>query len=204
VYAVYLRKVGKWKEESLFSILIFMGIVVRICYFLYTTGFELRQHDVMAHMDYVNHLIKHWSLPPSGEYQMFHPPIHHTITAIIISMGKFFGFNEFLTWRFIQIGMVFFSSLTLIFFYKIMKHLGCGNTAKVVGVSIFAFHPANIYMSIFVNNDNTLLFFYILSFYFFRSIKTADLPILNSNQPKKLQDVKCNNQEHGLKPATEI
>jgi len=97
-YALYLRKTGKWRGESLIHILIFLGIVIRLCYFLYTPELELRQHDVPAHMDYVHLLIEHGSLPPTGEYQMFHPPIHHTITAGIMTIAKWFRFYDFITW----------------------------------------------------------------------------------------------------------
>ena len=117
-------------------------------------------------MDYIKYIAGNWSLPPSGEYQLYHPPIHHTIAAIFYALGNSFGLDESFRWRLVQIGMVLLSSLALIFFYKTLKLLNLGNVAKTVGVATFAFYPTNIYFAAFLNNDNTLLFFFVVSFYF--------------------------------------
>lgn len=167
ICVLFLWKIGKWKSDIFFIILIILGIAVRLCYFLYT-GYGVRQHDINGtggHFNYIQYIAEHWSLPPFGSYQLYHPPIHHSIAAVLFTSGKWFGLDESLSWRFVQMGMVFLSSLALIFFYKILKELKCGNTAKAIGVAAFAFHPAVIYPSAFVNNDNTLLFFYVVSFY---------------------------------------
>ncbi len=167
-WALFLRKTGKLRGDTFIFVLIILGIGLRICYFLYT-GYGVRQHDVNGeggHFEYIKYIAEHCSLPPSGSYQLYHPPIHHIISAAFFALGKLFGLDESMSWRLIQIVMVFFSSLSLIFFYKILKLINCGNTAKTIGVAAFAFHPANIYLSAFLNNDNTLLFFYVMSFYF--------------------------------------
>lgn len=166
--ALLLWKIRKWRSENFFIILIILGIALRICYFLYT-GYGVRQHDlndVGGHVWYIQYIAQHWSLPPLGSYQLYHPPIHHIISAVLFALGKPLGFDESFSWRLMQMGMVFLSSLALIFFYKILKLLNCGNTAKTIGVATFAFHPAMIYPAAFLNNDNTLLFLYVMSFYF--------------------------------------
>jgi hypothetical protein len=166
--ALLLWKTGKWRSEIFFIILIILGIALRICYFLYT-GYGVRQHDlndVGGHVWYIQYIAQHWSLPPLGSYQLYHPPIHHIISAVLFVLGRLCGLDESFSWRLIQMGMVLLSSLALIFFYKILKQLNCGNTAKAIGVAAFAFHPAIIYPAAFLNNDHTLLFFYVMSFYF--------------------------------------
>ena len=168
MYGLISRKNGQWKKENLIVIIIILGIALRLCYFLYTS-YDIRQHDVLGgwgHADYIKYIAAYWSLPPSGDYQLYHPPVHHLIAAAGYSLGKWMGLDEPLSWRMAQLIMVFLSSLTLIFFYKILKLLNCGSTAKTLGTAIFAFHPSNVYFGAFINNDNTLLFFYVLTFYF--------------------------------------
>jgi hypothetical protein len=169
-----LWKAEKWRSETFFIILIILGIGLRICYFLYT-GYGVRQHDlndVGGHFEYIRYIAEHWSLPPLGSYQLYHPPIHHIISAVFFVLGRWCGLDESLSWRLVQLVMVLLSSLALIFFYKLLKLIKCGNTAKAIGTAAFAFHPGLIYLAAFLNNDNTLLFFYVSSFYFlFRWLK---------------------------------
>lgn len=168
ICAVLLWKTKKINSNAMAILLIVLGIALRICYFLYT-GPETRQHDVLGewgHFDYIRYIANHWSLSASGVYQLYHPPIHYFISGAIFFLGKLFGLTEPLLWRLVQLGMVFLSSLALIYFYKTLKQLNCGGTATTIGVAIFAFHPTNIFLAGFLNNDNTMMFFIVLSFYF--------------------------------------
>lgn len=168
-YAIYLFVNKQLKMSTVTIMVIILGITLRVCYMLYT-NYDTRQHDVIGssfgHLEYIRYLAKNWSLPDVGYCQAYHPPLHHLICAVIYSIGKSVGMSEFFSLRLVEMGMVFLSSLTLIYFYKILKELKCPGTVILSGVSIFAFHPTNIYFSVFLNNDGTMLFFYVLTLYF--------------------------------------
>lgn len=145
------------------------SICLRICYTLFTDA-GTRTYDVYrdkwGHLDYIKHLAQHFTLPPVNECQAYHPPVHHIIAALALDLSKLFAQKEFYRLKFIQFVMVVISSLTLLILYKLLKELNCSNVVILTGISFFAFHPTSIYFSSRINNDNTLLFFYTLAFFF--------------------------------------
>jgi len=168
ICGLYLFNTGRLDWTKIAVIIIIIGIMLRLCYMFYT-GPYIRQHDIQGnwgHIGYMLHIADQFSLPPVGEYQAYHPPVHHIIAAAAIKIGIFFGFDEFYQLRLVQLVMVLLSSISLVYFQKILKLVTANKVITTAALAVFAFHPANIYPSAFLNNDNTLLFFYILAFYY--------------------------------------
>lgn len=167
-FAAYMASKGKLKPDSLPAFVIVLGVFLRVVYTVYTP-FTLRQHDVIGssfnHIDYIKHIANTLSLPSVDYCQAYHPPLHHALSSIFYSMGKAFGLSEFNSLRLVQLFMVFLSCMTLILVYKIFKLVNSSNTVILAGISIFAFFPYNIYFASFLNNDNTMYFFYTISLY---------------------------------------
>lgn len=167
-FAAYLASKGKLKPDTLPAFVIVLGVFLRVVYTVYTP-FTLRQHDVIGssfnHIDYIKRMADTMSLPNVDYCQAYHPPVHHALSSIFYSFGKVFGLSEFNSLRLVQLFMVFLSCMTLILVYKIFKQIKLSNSVILTGVSIFAFFPYNIYFASFLNNDNTMYFFYTLSFY---------------------------------------
>jgi 4-amino-4-deoxy-L-arabinose transferase-like glycosyltransferase len=168
VFAAYLSSKGRFKPDTLPGFVIVIGVLMRVIYTVYTP-FTFRQHDVIgssfSHLDYIKHLANTLSLPQVDYCQAYHPPVHHALSSVFYSLGKAFGFSEFDSFRLVQLFMVFLSCMTLILVYKIFKKIKLSNTVILAGISIFAFYPYNIFFASFLNNDNTMYFFYTLSFY---------------------------------------
>lgn len=169
IFLIFSSLAKKLSTPLVLRALMLPGICLRICYTLFTDA-GTRTYDVYrdtwGHLDYIKYIAKNFSLPPVNECQTYHPPVHHIISALVLDVSKLFTQKEFFQLKAIQLTMVLFSSLTLVFFYKILKELKCSDTAILAGVALFAFHPTNIYFSSRINNDNVLLFFYTLAFYF--------------------------------------
>lgn len=146
-----------------------LGILIRLCYTLFTSA-GTRTYDVYrdqwGHLDYIKYIAQNISLPPVNDCQAYHPPVHHIIAAFSFNQSRHFTLNENVRLKVIQLVMVLLSSLTLYLFYKMLKELKCSNVTILTATALFAFHPVNIYFSSRINNDNTLLFFYTLAFYF--------------------------------------
>lgn len=159
----------KLDTELALRSIILTGIFLRICY-TFVTDIGERTYDVYrdkwGHLDYIKYIAQNFALPPVNECQTYHPPVHHIIAAFALDIGKAFTQRELFEYKLIQLVMVLLSSLTLMLFYKILKELNCSSIMILTAVSLFAFHPTNIYFSSRINNDNTLLFFYTLAFYF--------------------------------------
>ena len=168
-YLLYLHKMRKLTARIATFAVIVLGIALRICYMLYT-GAGTRTYDVYreswGHLAYIQHIADHFSLPLVNDCQAYHPPVHHILSAIALTAGRSVSRDLYVQLKFIQALMAILNSLTLVYFYKIMKEMKCSENAILAGVSMFAFHPTNIYFASRINNDNTLMFFYVLSFYF--------------------------------------
>lgn len=168
-YAFYLKATKKLDTDSLAVMIIIAGVLLRVVYTLYTP-FTIRQHDVIGssfnHLDYIRQIADKMSLPDVGYCQAYHPPLHHAISAVFYKLGKAIGLSDFYSFRLVQIEMIFLSSMTLIYFYKILKQFKPKKLVTLAALAVFAFFPYNIYFSSFLNNDNTMYFFYIVTVYY--------------------------------------
>ncbi len=165
---LYLVLKGRLKLNSLPVFVIIVGVFLRVVYTIYTP-ILVRQHDVagsdFSHIDYIKHIANTLSLPNTGVAEGYQPPVHHALSAVFYCVGKVCGLSEFNSLRLVQVFMVFLSCMTLVLVYKIFIMVKLNNTVILAGISIFAFYPYNIYFASFLNNDNTMFFFYTLSLY---------------------------------------
>jgi hypothetical protein len=156
-------------QKALVTAVMVEGMVLRLCYTLFT-GPGTRTYDVYrdewGHIDYIRYIAEHIKLPPVNTCQAYHPPVHHIIAAFAMNTGKAFTFNEFLQLKLIQLVMTLFSCLSLILVFKLLRQLNIDGHAVAAGTAVFAFHPSNIYFASRLNNDNTMLFFYIAGLYY--------------------------------------
>ncbi|HEY9061648.1 MAG TPA: glycosyltransferase family 39 protein [Pseudobacteroides sp.] len=168
-YTVYLKSRKKLDTDSIAVMIIIVGVLLRVVYTLYTP-FTIRQHDVIGssfnHLDYIRQIADKMSLPDVGYCQAYHPPLHHAISAVFYKLGKVIGLNDFYSFRLVQLEMIFLNSMTLIYFYKIIKEFKPKKLVTLAALAVFAFFPYNIYFASFLNNDNTMYFFYIVTVYY--------------------------------------
>ena len=183
--AVLLYRMKALKPENMALLVIVVGIALRLCYFLYTNNHIVRQHDLWgawSHLDYMKHVARTCSLPGVGIYETYHPPLHYILSAIPFGTVMFFGGGEGLAITAVMLLMIFFSSLTLIFIFKIMKQIKLDGKILLVAVAFASFQPNLIYMSVYLNNDSTVFLLYTISIYYllkwFESRKTSHVVLL--------------------------
>lgn len=169
----YLFRYKKLTPGNLIKIVIFIGIALRICYFLYTPYTDPhfdRQHDIWgawSHIEYIKYLADQMTLlPPVGTHEAYHPPVHYILSAIIFKIVRVCNLEEMFAYRAVQVFLVFMSSLILIITNKIFNLLKCDKKVTLFGMAFVCFLPSLIYMSVYLNNDCTVAFFYCISFYY--------------------------------------
>jgi hypothetical protein len=166
--AGYLYKTGQLTLRNITKLVIVLGVMLRLCYFLYTDIYT-RQHDMWggwSHQAYIEWVAAHFTLPPVGTYEAYHPPVHYFLSAIAFDLVKLFNPDTGMAFRGVELLMEFFSLLTLVFYYKIFKLLKVDEKVMLVGVAFACFLPDLIYMSPYINNDPTVLLFYTICFYY--------------------------------------
>ncbi len=166
--AGYLYKTGQLTVRNLAKLVLALGVMLRLAYFLYTDVYT-RQHDLWggwSHTAYIEWMAAHFTLPPVGTYEAYHPPVHYFLSAIVFDTVKLFTKDTTMSFRGVQLLMTFFSMLTLVFYYKIFRILKIDDKVMLVGVALACFLPNLIYMSPALNNDPTVLLFYTICFYY--------------------------------------
>lgn len=163
------------------------GFVMRFGYMLYTS-YSARGHDVgdlngTGHLAYLYTLYKNFSLPASNSGQFYHPPLNYILEAVFAHIYAFVtqSTNIVTILESARLVPCFASCALLIVLYRLFGELGFDNTAKLVAVSLVAFHPTFFILSASINNDMLMIFFftaallYTVRWYHHRSFKNIIL-----------------------------
>lgn len=103
-------------KNKVFILILLGGFLIRVVYFL-VTDFSTREHDVYAHLEYIDYIFKNWSLPPKNSGMVtYHPPLYYISAALIYKAGNLCGVNN----NYILLRVLQFFSLLLS-----MGFLGC-------------------------------------------------------------------------------
>ena len=171
MFIIYvLREQKKFqKEEALLMFIMCVGIIMRVGYTMYTPWF-LRGHDLgdlstdsTGHCAYVLHLFE-GHLPPSNEYQFYHPPFYHFLAACTMHIsgllsGKTDGTELIEAAKLVSC----MASIGVLYQVKEMlkeNHLS-GRAGNVI-MLILACMPNYYLMAGRINNDSLVFFFMVL------------------------------------------
>ena len=146
LFAVYLKRTNRLNDRSLLVLLIGAGFILRLIYISYTNG-GVRQHDVhgfseinKGHGGYILYLVENHKFPEivlNDFSQYYHPPLHHIICAVILSIIKFFGGDyKQLAPDVLQVLTALYSTLFCLFAGMTMRLLGLKE--KALGISLSA------------------------------------------------------------------
>ena len=145
----------KFDLNKIINIVIVIGILLRLVYVCYTDYYE-RQHDVefdVGHIGYIEQIYNNWSLANHNEWQFYHPPLHHFISAVwmkIVSLSFIQGDGLLQS---LKVLPFIYSILILIIAKRILQEFEMKDKHKLLVMLILAFHPAFIYTSAWINND---------------------------------------------------
>ena len=160
--------------------IIVLGAIIRLIYVLNTSVYE-RSHDVGAystltdsivnpgHLGYIEYIAKFNHLPdfdPFAIFSYYHPPLHHILSAIVVKISSFFTDSVDACFENVQLLVLFFSVITLIFSYKILKEVVRKDWQIIPGLLLITFHPSMILMCGYVNNDMLTVVFEIIGIYY--------------------------------------
>lgn len=164
------KKIGEGNRnfEKLCSLILILGIIMRVGYTMYTPWYE-RYHDIgnavledSGHASYILHLYE-GRLPAGNEYQFYHPPLYHILSAITMHITAFFtnrtnGIDVMETAKLVSclaaIG-------TLFQIRKFLKELKIQTDASALIMAIVAFLPNFYFLAGRINNDSLVVFFMI-------------------------------------------
>lgn len=168
-----LKVIMKKISESLkLKGILFAGILLRLYYVLATPVVQSRQYDLgsavpedgifTGHLGYIFYLFTNKGLPdfdPREVYQFFHPPLHHTLEALWMSLVSLFTDNRNMWIEWLQVLPFVYSVLILLITVQICKEFRLQGKTLLVVMAIVTFHPNLIFMAGSINNDGLALLF---------------------------------------------
>lgn len=153
------------------------GFFARLWTALYATTGMGYQHDFgnfdynlenAVHDNYILYLLKNHSLPDfdfRGTGQFYHPPLHHTISAIAIKINQLVFPSRADNYELLMCISLFYSLAILILIYKILKLFGFDGMSLIASMCLASFYPAMIIGAGQINNDPLATLLSVAAFY---------------------------------------
>lgn len=143
-----------------------IGTVLR-CNYLRITAFDERGHDYDGHLQYIEYVKDHWTLPPIHEgKQYYHPPLYYFSAATVLSLAQSMHANPMYA---LQIFSLVLSIIALFICLWIAGILFPGKNQRVQLIlfgSIVTVLPSFIFFAPRLNNDALYQVFAMLTYAF--------------------------------------
>lgn len=115
------------------------------------------------HLDYILQIYETGKLPNKNDVQLYHPPLHHIISALWLKTIDYFQLTAEAKLESLQILTCIYSIIILFIILKILDELEVEIKYKIIALLLCGFHPLFVYISGFINNDILLTLFCFLS-----------------------------------------
>ena len=164
-----LNKKCASRTETLITVIVVAGIVMRVGYMLYTS-FTMRGHDIGpfdddGHFGYMYHIFSTGTLPQTNTYQFYHPPFAHIVQALVVKVFSWFRPGAETTSLFEAAKLVpcFASCAVLWVCRSLCREVKLSGRATAIALAIIAFQPTFFIYSSSVNNDSLMLLFFMIA-----------------------------------------
>ncbi len=144
-------------SSFVFTLIIFcIAVVMRLTY-LFVTTYEERGHDVFGHIDYINYLVDHRSLPDRDDgWQFYQPPLYYAAGALIVAGTEAIGFEREFGFNLVQILSLIVSIVVFVVCIRCANQLY--SSAKyepdtIIFLFFLAAVPSFVYFAARLNND---------------------------------------------------
>lgn len=154
-FTVIVRRTLGPKYRSLNRVLV-AGFLLRFLY-VAVTAYNVRNHDVDAHIEYIEFVSRFWRVPPAAQGWEYHQgPLYYFLTAPLLSLSTLLGHGKEIGYQWIQHVSLLLSCITLtviawcaslLFDYEKEKR------SLLLFVALLAFFPGLTMFASRINND---------------------------------------------------
>lgn len=158
---------GKLTTGKALGYMLFGGMLLRVYYVLFYdiltlqndtgtyTGFGTDGVNI-GHLGYIEYIYKFFKLPDMDPYEVFgyfHPPVHHIIEALWLTVQRLIGVQEALAFENLQVPTLIYSGLCMLVMLHILLECGAKGKRLLLGMLLFCFQPRMMILAGSVNND---------------------------------------------------
>lgn len=156
------KNITKEKRETYFFLAIMLtSMIVRLFFIYYTSVYDM-QHDAgtpnenYGHLGYISYFMNNWKLPDFDvreAFQFWHPPIHHLISAVFLTLIWLIFPGQNGNYEALQILPFIYITLCIWILWKTLKLWDLEEKSLFSPMLLIAFIPTFITLSGSVNND---------------------------------------------------
>lgn len=161
--------------EHICWLILFLGFGLRILYAA-RVGYDYSPHDLgtfnvdgsvtsFGHLAYIQYIYLHRSIPTVCSGQFYHPPLFHLIGAFVLEIFHVMDAYD-AAFEALQMINMFFSSVGILYGYRILKKVGKNDGSLIVGTAFLSFCPAFYIIGAELNNDCLVTVFMIMAVYY--------------------------------------
>lgn len=138
------------------------------------------------HLEVINIYSQEYNRPdPFQCWECYQPPVYYYVSATVLNISKFFGLRDYTCWKIVQLINPLLSIIVLYLAYKILSLINVKESLIALTMSILVFLPRDIFTSVMIGNDYMLVFFSVLSLYYYTIV------IKKLNKGKKINVWVC-------------
>lgn len=164
------------QKQHLYTFLLIMvfSALIRIFFIYYTSVYDM-QHDAgtpyenYGHLGYISYLMNHLHLPDFDvreAFQFWHPPLHHTISAIFLSLTWKLFPGQAGNYEPLQLLPFLYMTVCIWVIWKTLQLWNIQGKTLCFLTLLVAFHPTFITLSGSINSDALCTMFTFLAIYF--------------------------------------
>lgn len=132
------------------------GVILRVGYAA-VTPYDVRANDSEGHMEYIEYVADHWTIPPiHGGWEFYQPPLYYAVAAVPYAALRSLGISKILIIQALQYLSVLFSCgvLALCLWMSHLLFLKKQIVERTLWIGMFAVFPGLILLSPRINNDS--------------------------------------------------
>jgi 4-amino-4-deoxy-L-arabinose transferase-like glycosyltransferase len=156
ILCILLSMRAKNRMRPLIFLVLCIGVLLRLGY-LAVTPFDVRSNDSEGHLEYIQYVADHWTIPPlHGGWEFYQPPLYYAVAAVPYAGLRSLGVSDVFNIRVLQFLSVLmsFAVLALCMWIAEMLFTTKQQVERVLWTGMFAVFPGLILLSPRINNDS--------------------------------------------------
>lgn len=157
VFLLFIRRFFRpMAEHTGLTFAVITGVLLRIVY-VASTAYDMRGHDTDAHIDYIEYVAKHLTIPAADSgWENHQPPLYYFVTGLWMKIHRMLGFDDVHILNSIELWSLAFSIIafllaawTVVQLFK-EKHEW---RLAALGILLLAVFPSLVFGSSRISND---------------------------------------------------
>jgi hypothetical protein len=153
-------------------VLLLFSVGIQLGYFCVTGPFA-RSYDVEGHLDHIDYVARHLSIPAAKEgWECYHPPVYYFIGGILKRILQTFGINNGERWLQLLSLVIFngFLLLSIVSFRDTFRD----TKSQIISTCFLLFWPTTPIHAVRIGNDVGFYFFHAAAIFCLLHYKSAE------------------------------